>query len=127
MDLTGFDVRAIPWSQGLVDQKMASLSGVEAWWQEILAEGELPCGLQDWETEEVTVVRQHLREAYNRWAKDNPKLGRGTTVEHFGRSLHRLVPDIRDTRAPREAGRTWQYVFPPLSECRHAFEERFDA
>jgi phage/plasmid-associated DNA primase len=127
VDLSKFDVRAVPWTQGLIDQKMASLSGVEAWWQEVLAEGQLPMTLGDWEADEVAVARQSLREAYNRWAKENPKLGRGTTVEHFGRSLHKLVPDIRDTRAPRDAGRTWQYVLPPLSECRDAFDQRFGA
>ena len=35
-DISAFNVRSVPQTTGLVDQKVRSLRGVDAWWHEIL-------------------------------------------------------------------------------------------
>jgi Mesyanzhinovviridae DNA primase len=42
LDLSGFNVRDVPQTSGLLDQKLRSLRGFEAWWYEILADGGCP-------------------------------------------------------------------------------------
>ena len=46
-DISGFNVREVPQTSGLLDQKVRSLHGFEAWWYEILADGAAPGALND--------------------------------------------------------------------------------
>jgi hypothetical protein len=41
-DLSSFNVRDVPQTAGLMDQKVRSLHGFDAWWCEVLADGRCP-------------------------------------------------------------------------------------
>jgi len=40
----------------------------------------------------------------------------------FGARLKKLVPNLRSKRQTEGLKRAWGYIFPPLAECRRAFE-----
>lgn len=46
-DLTGFNVRVAPETEGLLEQKLAGLRDFDKWWLEVLRRGDLA---DDWET-----------------------------------------------------------------------------
>jgi hypothetical protein len=65
LDISDFNVRSVPETAGLSDQKIRSLRGIEAWWYEILANGDLAgvvsddgiYKLPDWTETQITVER----------------------------------------------------------------------
>ena len=78
LDLSDFDVRNPPMTEGLRDQKLESLRSVDRWWYEVLAAGDLPCppanafddgNACDWSTATL-FDRTPLRARYSAWAKD---------------------------------------------------------
>lgn len=126
-DLSGFDVRAAPETEGLRNQKLASLKNVSAWWFETLSRGELPTdGLDegDWGSRaESVIAKDALRSSYVEWMKGRRFEGDIADDARFGRQLRSLLPGL-DERRPRVSGdRVRQYVLPPLPDCRAAFDQ----
>lgn len=120
--LDGTDLRAIPRTAGLFEQKVRSFDPVEAWWFERLQEGaQLPGDA--WREE---VARHRLVAAYSTEAERVGIRRRGTQTE-LGIALKRLVPGLTTAQRMGEddEGR-WRrlrfYVFPPLETCRRWFE-----
>lgn len=124
-DLSGFNVRKAPDTAGLLDQKLASLRNVEAWWHEMLAAGELPGFLgnaDEWQQGGLRILCESLRQAYSDWMKQRRYDGETLTDQHFGRRLQAMCPEVTRAR-PNIPGRPRQYVIPPLETCRQGFAE----
>jgi hypothetical protein len=69
-DLSGFNVRQAPETEGLRNQKLASLRNVELWWFERLQDGTLLNPYQrSWENDWQTVSRDELRDNYIAWMR----------------------------------------------------------
>jgi Family of unknown function (DUF5906) len=127
-DLSGVDLRAIPRTAALLQQKISSLNSLEAWWLDVLQRGELPWGCQ----EERHCPANRLFDGYIKSARSAGVRRRSieTQVGHF---LNTYVPGLVRTKAAYEewrpvtrttgSGRGKVYVFPPLSRCRDAFQE----
>jgi hypothetical protein len=116
-DLGGVDLRRPPHTTALMDQKILSLPAEERWWFHKLMDGRLFTEAQGWERE---VRRERLWDDY---VLQLGKVGiqRKRTETELGIFLRRMVPTLNTARLGGD--RVRHYVFPPLSECRAAFDD----
>lgn len=126
LDLSGFNVRKAPLTEGLLDQKQRSLSSVGQWWLHVLMDGFPEFTLFDDEgltdADGGVVSRDALFQDYRDFAT---KTGHGkylSTPNLFGVELRKMLPALEDYR-PRVGGRrVWCHRVPPLRDCRSAFD-----
>jgi hypothetical protein len=126
-DLKQVDLRQIPRTKALLDQKINSLDPQQAWWLDVLARGELPWGC-DYRRECAT------EKLFNTYVSHAMRQGvRRRTIEtQLGIFLKKYVPNLK--RNLRGQYQTWTaadkvkhvdgptYEFPPLKDCRAEFE-----
>ena len=112
-DLTSFNVRAVPQTRELIEQKLLSLSPIEEWWYGLLCRGYVVPG--PWPARlDRAVLLQLLQE----------DLRRGGTPERslqirLGKALNKLIPG--GARGVRVAGGFWE--IPTLDDCRAHFSK----
>lgn len=127
MDLTGVNLREVPQTRALIEQKLHSASPVTKWWVHRLQEGGQVEGLDEWLSE---VPTKHLHQEYVQYCKNS---GLRPVVDDalFARQLRKLCPNIQGPRRKKVddilftvfgAQRQNCLVFPPLEGCRSAFE-----
>lgn len=131
--LPGYNVRSVPKTDALSDQKVHSLSPEEEWWYNKLCDGRVFSGLDEWPT---SVTRTELFDDY---ASHMQKIGRNFRASPtvIGRFLHRVTPrnkmrvhhptvDIDDGWSGGTRSRTMpSYVLPTLEECRDFWVNTF--
>lgn len=123
-DLGGFDVRAAPDTDGLLEQKLTTLQNADLWWFEMLSRGDLPtAGLDEgtWADRPQSLNRATLRTDYAEWMKGRRYDGETLSERSFGKRLRAMLPALGDRRVGGRRERAWQYTLPPLAECRAAF------
>ncbi|MBM1633880.1 hypothetical protein JQV27_13275 [Sulfitobacter mediterraneus] len=128
-ELSDFEVRNVPQTGALVEQKLASLSGLERWWYDVLSDGVLPmAGFngEKWHETEILVERSALRNSYDDYVRSSRFQGETVTSEVFGRKLRELVPGLQDRRPTISGSRSRMYAFPVLHEVRKAFETKIN-
>jgi len=131
-DYSGRDIRDVPMTRGLVNQKLESLPPELGWWLKLLREGELPAHCE-WGSHVVTAS---LHQAY---IDDMKELGinRRLNQVHFTRRLRRMIPDTASSgvqlrvklEQPGEYGqgevkRAWGYTIEDLEGCRIFMEQQ---
>lgn len=132
-DLTGFDVRKVPQTRGLADQKVASLKNADAWWFECLKEGVIEnCEMYDevdgqevaWHDGQIRMFQKDLRNAYERWMRSKRFHGDVMSLSSFNKHVRAMVPSVKLVR-PRKHNAHYQrcWVFPSLDECRDEMEK----
>jgi hypothetical protein len=136
LDLTDFEVRTVPNTEALQEQKLLSLSGEEQWWMERLMDGRSTSAAQGWQQ---SIQKEHLQRDYLRYAEDQ-RLYRRVSPTVLGRLLSRLLPKPwpksvqRVTDIERDDGRggtKWErarvywYDLPALEICRQAWDKKF--
>ena len=123
-DLTSVDLRAIPKTSALLDQKLSSLSPEHGWWLDTLARGELPWGVE----EPARCPAFRLFDRYVRHASRHGARRRAIETQ-LGRFLHKHVPGLVKSEGSYMHWKGFEmiyatgavYAFPPLAECREAF------
>jgi hypothetical protein len=124
-DLSTVNLRLIPKTAALLDQKFASLSPEQGWWLDLLRAGRLPDGVvkgQPNETPSVLLFDRYIRHANMTGARH-----RGLEVQ-LGKFLIKVV----GVGLLRRRNRTYVgpyglkeqgtvYTFPPLALCRDKF------
>ena len=127
-DLGSVNLRQIPRTEALLEQKIRSLDSVESWWFERLMSGSIARNGTEWCAE---VPCSTLFEDYIAVAE---KIGVRRKQEEivFGIALGKLVrgglervrrhAEVKDEDGMKVTKRTWCYVLPPLSEVRQNFE-----
>src|SRR5262249_23588410 len=126
-DLSSVNLRKIPRTAALLEQKFASATPEQAWWLDTLKRGELPWGTDEPGTcLKKRLFRRYLEHARERgvsrrstetmlgifWAKHVPGLD--------GRVLVNYVASYSlSGKETKRRGRG--YKFPPLDKCRKAF------
>ncbi len=124
-DLSRFNVRKAPETEGLRNQKLASLRGIHRWWFEVLHSGEIGTYATEhdgeWETDAQTFGREELRAAYVTYMRGRRYDGDTLGSREFGRILREMLPSLLDRRPQTSAGRVRQYVLPSLSTAREEF------
>ncbi|MGX1101361.1 DUF5906 domain-containing protein [Amorphus sp. MBR-141] len=118
-DLSKVDLRDIPKTTGLLEQKVRSLDPVESWWLERLREGAQLPGTDEWM---VWVPTYRLYAAYISFA-ERIGIRRRASETEFGIKLNKLSPGIvRKKRVSIDEDgkqlRPWGYEFPPLGTAR---------
>ena len=136
MDLSGYNVRDVPNTKALQEQKMYSMSAEEEWWHSKLVDGKLLYSHLEWHTE---VSCDHLIRDYQEHVKATGKMHRATPTA-LGRFLTHALPTgwpkaTQLVREEMEMGpdgltsaikrRRRMYQLPPLDVCREFFETRY--
>jgi hypothetical protein len=118
LDLSDFEVRAIPMTTALGDQMLRSFSSLEDWWYGWLVEGILPGSAESWGS--TTLDALYVDYCVDAGERHLPR-------QRFASELRTLVPPpgIQIER-PRQQGGERQrvYVFPPLQNCRAEWDRR---
>lgn len=125
LDLSGFDVRRVPQTDGLARQKEHSLRGIDALWFDVLSSGEIDFGVVQPDgtvhvnsNEFVAWAEQHRDRRDRRVTSNHVAALLGEPQgNHAGKGMR--FPKDRDGRS---GPRFW--VIPPLAEARAAWDER---
>jgi len=122
MDISDFEVRDVPKSEGLIKQKILSLESVHTWWLQKLQDGELLPG-QGWNN----VGTRELYDDYVDSAKKQGNRWPGSPTS-FGIELQKVLPrgwpkKDRSSKKDIFGKRPNVYEFPSLKKCRKYFEE----
>ncbi|MCK7611979.1 primase-helicase family protein [Roseibium sediminicola] len=121
-DLSTVNLRKIPRTGALLQQKLRSLDSVDQFIFERLYEGTLLRADDNWQPFNQ-IVKQTLYEEYLTSA-DKVGIKRRADLNQFGKSLMKLIPTIREARPRASDGlRPRVYIFPELEDCRRSFEE----
>jgi len=134
MDLVDFEIRNVPDTEGLREQKIFSMDPIQAWWFHILCDSPLPSTDGDWGVVIKTAVYDHYIKAAGKAGVSYR--GMQTTL---GMKLAKLLPaqypitkkieaevkewDKNLETYITEMKRVPHWVFPPLKECREYFEK----
>jgi len=134
-DLRGYNVRAIPKTSALQDQKILSFSAEEEWWFSKLRDGKIMADHESWQTE--VVVEQLTADFINYTRAFNiSRRGSATKLGHF---LRRACPDNQLTRLQASESitirlasgeqislhRPYLYRVPELAELRAHWDMKF--
>lgn len=121
-DLTGFDPNAAPSTDGLKDQKLASLGPLPSWWHDCLIEGQIVAGgfSGGW-PERIATSR--VTASIKRYAQDRQIRSRLPDEKQFRRELTRLCPSLKVVQPskPEPGESTRSYEFPALEVARAEF------
>lgn len=134
-DLDGFDVRKVPKTKALQEQKLHSMDPYEEWWFNKLRTGQLLDHHSTWETEVATL---DLQNDFITYARDFNLSRRGNATK-LGQMLKRFLPgeyprtEQRATpleiKMPngqtKQVKRPYFYLLPPLEECREFWDRSF--
>jgi len=118
LDYSGVDLRTIPQTRALFEQKMATLTPEQAWWLDILDNAVLP-GDGDGNGE---APRQAVFENYIRHAQAIGRRRRSSETV-VGTFLKKVVPGLRRMTGTVHGKTVSMYSFPDLANCRNAFAD----
>jgi len=114
LDLEGWHPRHdIPQTEALLEQKMASLEGLDQWWLSKLSTAETPAPEKD--NPRWVLAKRLYEEAKNHNARN-----KFITDTEFGLYLGKVGCGHKST------GKAWGWIFPPIDEARKAWEIRMN-
>jgi hypothetical protein len=120
-DLSGFNVRAIPQTKALLEQKLLSQAGVEAWLYDCLQNRAIPVGFEqelEWAEDGVTIPKKDAHHQFTRRAHLY-NCGYDTPLRDTWSKQIRKIISVQDTRP----GGTRSLKFGGLEDCRGQFEK----
>lgn len=127
------NIRDIPKTGALLEQKVRSFDPVTAWWHGRLADGAPTHRMRGWPARGIAPVAT----LYNDYVRTAERIGvkRKSSETEFGMAMHKLVPGLAKVRRDAEVEqigadgrvetlvkRVWCYLLPALDECREAIE-----
>jgi hypothetical protein len=137
VDLTNFNVRLVPQTEALLEQRNHSLAPLDAWWCELLETGTLMGGDPlapnravsnsyqrqieidaGYGTKQMRLITQ--RGLYDQARLVEPRLRSHTSDHKLGNFLNEMGCD-NEKKVLRQRG----WTFPPLSVCRIAWAKRY--
>lgn len=136
LDLEDYEVRQVPQTDALREQKLLTLGGEEQWWLEKLMDGRITRGATEWQT---SVQKDRLQADYLRYAEEQ-RLFRRASPTVLGRFLARMLPKgwprsvQRMTDVERDDGhghsnvtreRAYWYDIPTLDVCRKMWDQKY--
>ncbi|TVO53074.1 primase-helicase family protein [Denitromonas halophila] len=119
-DTSTFNVRQVPSTSGLVDQKLLSLPAFDRWLYERLYSGAVLEHDNDWKHEQR---REDVTGAFEQYVQSHG-LGRyeRTDAATVGRHLRAVFPELGETQHRETGSRNRYWVLPELDEARRQFE-----
>ena len=126
-DLSQFNVRRYPVTEGLLEQKQLSLPSVAQWWYDILIEGDNQISLEKHIPPKAvigtSIPTTALFEIYQAFAKgDRYGHGQVASCKLFVTTLRNWAPIVKD-RVTDNGKRGRRQVIPDLETCRDHFEK----
>jgi hypothetical protein len=123
-DIAGINLRQIPKTSALFEQKLRSFDPLENWWYNRLMDGAIVRGGEGWP---AVIPSEAIYSDYLHAAVE-VGIGRKRDRSSFGLALTKLIPGLAKPRLrlevePGVTKRAWCYALPPLDTCRAAFEE----
>jgi hypothetical protein len=118
MDISNFNIRAVPSTKALDEQKLLSMPPLEAWLYSRLYEGQLQKLDTGWETKQG---RDDLCAEFAEFVKSKGSRHVSTDSTSVGMRLRTLIPEIKEGRDTPAKGRKRLWIFPPLSTARKSF------
>jgi hypothetical protein len=119
MDLSGFDVRAVPHTAAKAQQQAHSLAGTEAWLYDVLQEGAI--SYKNWECIGLTVSTDDAYGCYEDFSKRQhawrPQI-KSDWSKKMRTALGRCVVDRKQKTGSK---RVRMFQLAPLSDCRRQF------
>ncbi len=124
LNLEGFELRNVPKTKALFDQKIASLNSMERFIYELLLEGSNCAGVDgvDWSRE---VPKGVLYQSYLTKASEIGERRRGDQIKLSNTLKSILGIDEGRTSVKGKRERVW--IFPTLDICRRQFAKYMDA
>ena len=116
IDLEDVNLRRIPQTAGLIDQKIETAGALTKFWRDCLDRGHVLDTEKGW-PEKVETDR--LYEAYIAYAKDMGERYR-RSAESFGKELKTMCPAAEKRRLREGGDRRYFYTLPGLEEARAA-------
>ncbi|WEK03258.1 MAG: DUF5906 domain-containing protein [Candidatus Devosia phytovorans] len=125
-DISNFQVRAVPDTEALAEQKLEGLKNVERWWFETLQSGSIDGVGNRWESGVTRIPKQDFRDSYAGWMRGRRYEGDNLGEVEFTKRLKVLLPALQTMRS-RALGehRPYLFVIPDLRACRASFDETF--
>ena len=118
-DLTNFNIRAVPSTGALIDQKILSLRGPEAWLYDCLQRGQI--GHVNWEKDGLEIHKSTAYEDYKDRHRDFRDYA-PREVSSWAKSVRNIMRGTMTECRPDEGGtRVRNLVFLPLGQCRDVF------
>lgn len=128
-DLNKFQVRDVPDTEGLAEQKVQGFKNVEAWWFNALQSGSIHAANSEgtihfdlWSRQGVVMDKADFRDSYSRWMRTRRYDGEEVSEIEFGKRIMRMLPSLKIERPRKDGGRARVYVLPDLEDCRKSFE-----
>jgi hypothetical protein len=122
-DLKQVNLRVIPKTAALLDQKIESMTAEQAWWFETLMRGVLPSRPHG-VNEPNVCLRDDLYNTYIDHTQQQGTKHRSTDTK-LGMFLHKQLGDeLKSARRAVGKGRPRCYEMPPLAECRRLFNKK---
>jgi hypothetical protein len=131
MDLSGFDVRAIPHTAAKAQQQAYSFRGPTAWLYDILQEGAI--GQEKWNEAGLTISKDQAYDSYKEFSKERREW-QPDIKDLWSRQIRKVLgPCVKDARHARHTtcfklndaqttDRVRSFKFAPLADCRRRFE-----
>ena len=128
-DLSHFNVRRYPVTEGLLEQKQLSLPSVAQWWYDILIEGDNQISLENYIPPTAVIGTSTpttaLFEIYQAFAKgDRYGHGQVASCKQFVTTLKKWAPIVRHRPADDRGERPRCLLVPDLESCRNHFEQK---
>ncbi len=120
-DLKNIDVNIAPKTQGLLDQKSASLPPLESWWFDCLSSGKIVNHEFGDEWPEK-VDKSSLRQAFSRAIREMNVRTRLPNESAFGKALREFAPSVFSKQRRDGENRVWMYRLPTLEDARKEWE-----
>lgn len=130
-DLTGFEVRNVPSTDALGEQKIAAMKNIEGWWLNALQTGEISAAhgrdegvdAASWERGVFKIDKADFRSSYSAYMRSKRYDGDELNEIEFGMRIKKMcesisVKQIRKTRTRHRA-----YILQDLQRCRDDFEK----
>ncbi|MDP4027009.1 DUF5906 domain-containing protein [Methylobacterium sp. NEAU 140] len=127
VDIDAVDLRTIPKTKALEDQKIHSMEPVPLFWFTRLFNGEIKTDDSDWS---IVIAKSELYQQYLIECRDTNERYRMNSAQ-FGRELRKICPDIKDTKTwlkfklpdgAEDEKQVHAYGLPNLAKCRAAFD-----
>ena len=116
-DLTGFDIRDVPQTDGLADQKLQSLDPLSAFLADVLESGHFPGGYGEWKE---SIPKRMFSSAVTDYCREHPRHRCNIPSERkIGQDLPKHIGVVE--KRPSLGARDRLWVLPPLAEARAIF------
>lgn len=122
-DCTGLDINEAPKTEGLLDQKHATLDPFQQWWLDCLTEGRVLAG--DFDTAWPSQVEcERFRGAFRRYVKERNIRSRIPEDKAIGKTLKRIAGGlVNPSKARSGDGFVNVYKLPSLKDARGAWDK----